>query len=171
MLNTAKNDVDNAPWMAVCPGLAIFLLVLAFNLLGDGLRDALDPRPDGLEFRGGKPQLLSMMQADTPLRLPARLHALAAMASLLERLDHQPASRSGASAAQYRGVVHQINTLLGEADPGPALDALLAAAPATAELYENIQYAYAGLCRSPQDAALQAEVAAKKVLTKAASKA
>jgi len=44
MLNTAKNYVDNAPWMAIWPGLAIFLLVLAFNLLGDGLRDVLDPR-------------------------------------------------------------------------------------------------------------------------------
>jgi peptide/nickel transport system permease protein len=44
MLNSAKNYVDNAPWMAVWPGLAIFMLVLAFNLLGDGLRDALDPR-------------------------------------------------------------------------------------------------------------------------------
>ena len=44
MLNTAKNYVDQAPWMAVWPGLAIFALVLAFNLVGDGLRDALDPR-------------------------------------------------------------------------------------------------------------------------------
>ena len=44
MLNTAKNYVDNAPWMAIWPGLAIFLLVLSFNLLGDGLRDVLDPR-------------------------------------------------------------------------------------------------------------------------------
>ena len=44
MLNTAKNYVDNAPWMAVWPGLSIFLLVLSFNLVGDGLRDALDPR-------------------------------------------------------------------------------------------------------------------------------
>jgi peptide/nickel transport system permease protein len=44
MLNTAKNYMDNAPWMAVWPGLSIFLLVLSFNLLGDGLRDALDPR-------------------------------------------------------------------------------------------------------------------------------
>jgi len=44
MLNTAKNYVDSAPWMAIWPGLSIFLLVLAFNLLGDGLRDALDPR-------------------------------------------------------------------------------------------------------------------------------
>ena len=44
MLNTAKNYMDNAPWMAVWPGLSIFLLVLSFNLVGDGLRDALDPR-------------------------------------------------------------------------------------------------------------------------------
>ena len=44
MLNTAKNYVENAPWMAIWPGIAIFLLVLSFNLLGDGLRDALDPR-------------------------------------------------------------------------------------------------------------------------------
>jgi peptide/nickel transport system permease protein len=44
MLNTARNYLDQAPWMAVWPGLSIFLLVLSFNLLGDGLRDALDPR-------------------------------------------------------------------------------------------------------------------------------
>ena len=44
MLNVAKNYVDNAPCMAIWPGLAIFVLVLAFNVLGDGLRDALDPR-------------------------------------------------------------------------------------------------------------------------------
>lgn len=44
MLNTAKDFMDSAPWMAIWPGLAIFILVLAFNLLGDGLRDALDPR-------------------------------------------------------------------------------------------------------------------------------
>jgi peptide/nickel transport system permease protein len=44
MLNTAKNYIDHAPWMAVWPGISIFLLVLSFNLLGDGLRDALDPR-------------------------------------------------------------------------------------------------------------------------------
>ena len=44
MLNVAKNFMDQAPWMAIWPGLSIFLAVLAFNLLGDGLRDALDPR-------------------------------------------------------------------------------------------------------------------------------
>ena len=44
MLNTAQRFLTNAPWMALWPGLAIFLVVLSFNLLGDGLRDALDPR-------------------------------------------------------------------------------------------------------------------------------
>jgi peptide/nickel transport system permease protein len=44
MLNTAKNYLEQAPWMSLSPGIAIFLTVLGFNLLGDGLRDALDPR-------------------------------------------------------------------------------------------------------------------------------
>ncbi|MDP2086832.1 MAG: ABC transporter permease [Gemmobacter sp.] len=44
MLNTAKNFLSQAPWMAVWPGTAIFLVVIGFNMLGDGLRDALDPR-------------------------------------------------------------------------------------------------------------------------------
>ncbi len=44
MLNTAKNFMSQAPWMALWPGAAIFLLVLSLNLFGDGLRDALDPR-------------------------------------------------------------------------------------------------------------------------------
>jgi len=44
MLNAAQRFLVNAPWMAVWPGLAIFVTVLSFNLLGDGLRDALDPR-------------------------------------------------------------------------------------------------------------------------------
>ena len=44
MLNAAQRFLTSAPWMAIWPGLAIFLVVLSFNLLGDGLRDALDPR-------------------------------------------------------------------------------------------------------------------------------
>lgn len=44
MLNTAKNFMSQAPWMSFFPGSAIFLIVLGFNLFGDGLRDALDPR-------------------------------------------------------------------------------------------------------------------------------
>lgn len=44
MLNSAQRFLTQAPWMAIYPGLAIFLTVLAFNLFGDGLRDALDPK-------------------------------------------------------------------------------------------------------------------------------
>lgn len=44
MLNTAQRFLTQAPWMALFPGAAIFLTVLAFNLFGDALRDALDPR-------------------------------------------------------------------------------------------------------------------------------
>jgi peptide/nickel transport system permease protein len=44
MLNSAQRFLTQAPWMAIYPGFAIFLTVLSFNLLGDGLRDALDPR-------------------------------------------------------------------------------------------------------------------------------
>ena len=44
MLNSAQRFLTTAPWMALWPGLGIFLVVLSFNLVGDGLRDALDPR-------------------------------------------------------------------------------------------------------------------------------
>ncbi|CAI0953798.1 Glutathione transport system permease protein gsiD [Serratia rubidaea] len=47
MLNEARADMVIAPHVAIFPSLAIFLTVLAFNLLGDGLRDALDPKLKG----------------------------------------------------------------------------------------------------------------------------
>ncbi|HEX9012050.1 MAG TPA: ABC transporter permease subunit, partial [Anaerolineaceae bacterium] len=47
MLGEEKNSVFNAPYLVIFPGLAIMVVVLSFNLLGDGLRDALDPRLRG----------------------------------------------------------------------------------------------------------------------------
>ena len=44
MLQDVQKDMFTAPWKALYPGLLIFMTVLAFNYLGDGLRDALDPR-------------------------------------------------------------------------------------------------------------------------------
>jgi peptide/nickel transport system permease protein len=44
MLNSARSYMERAPWLAVAPGLAIMLVVLGFNFLGDGLRDVLDPQ-------------------------------------------------------------------------------------------------------------------------------
>jgi peptide/nickel transport system permease protein len=44
MLASAQSQFRQAPWLAVLPGICIVVVTLALNLLGDGLRDALDPR-------------------------------------------------------------------------------------------------------------------------------
>jgi peptide/nickel transport system permease protein len=44
MLNTARGYIQMTPWLAIVPGAAIFITVLAFNFLGDAVRDTLDPR-------------------------------------------------------------------------------------------------------------------------------
>jgi len=46
MLNNAQQYLSSAPWLAIFPGVAITLAVTSFNFIGDGLRDALDPRLD-----------------------------------------------------------------------------------------------------------------------------
>jgi ABC-type dipeptide/oligopeptide/nickel transport system permease subunit len=43
MVAGGREFLFNAPWVAIAPGIAILITVLAFNFLGDGLRDALDP--------------------------------------------------------------------------------------------------------------------------------
>ena len=47
MLQEGRSFLETAPWMSIFPGVAIMLTVLAFNLLGDGIRDVLDPRSRG----------------------------------------------------------------------------------------------------------------------------
>jgi peptide/nickel transport system permease protein len=47
MLGSGRRFMELAPWVAIAPGIAIVITVLGFNLLGDGLRDALDPRLRG----------------------------------------------------------------------------------------------------------------------------
>jgi dipeptide transport system permease protein len=44
MLADSRELMERAPWVVTLPGLAILVTVLAFNLMGDGLRDALDPK-------------------------------------------------------------------------------------------------------------------------------
>jgi peptide/nickel transport system permease protein len=53
LISTGRTNLDLAPWLSIFPGLAITLLVVGFNLLGDGLRDALDPRLRGSVARAG----------------------------------------------------------------------------------------------------------------------
>ena len=47
MTQSGQQYLLSLPWMSIAPGIAIMLLVLAFNMVGDGLRDALDPRLRG----------------------------------------------------------------------------------------------------------------------------
>lgn len=93
--------------------------------------------------------------------LPERFRVLLTLAQLLERLERDMAP---ASAQQYRSVVDHLSKELAEVEPGDDLSDLLDAFPATAQLYENLHYAHAGLCRSPLDASLQAELRAKAVI-------
>lgn len=44
MLNEGRRYLQTAPWLLIYPGLAIFSTVIIFNLLGDSLRDVLDPK-------------------------------------------------------------------------------------------------------------------------------
>ena len=44
MLSEGKDFMQSAPWLMIFPGLAIFVTVVVFNMLGDSLRDILDPR-------------------------------------------------------------------------------------------------------------------------------
>ena len=46
MLNEGRNFMQSAPWMMIYPGLAIFVTVVIFNMLGDNLRDILDPKTE-----------------------------------------------------------------------------------------------------------------------------
>jgi oligopeptide transport system permease protein len=49
MISDGSNSIASYPHQALFPALALFLIMFAFNFLGDGLRDALDPRMRGVE--------------------------------------------------------------------------------------------------------------------------
>ncbi len=84
------------------------------------------------------------------------------LAQLLERLEH---SQVPVGAEQYQSVVKHLVDEFGSLPPA-ALSPLLDRHPAAAELYENLQYSHAGLCRSPLEAAMQAELRAREVLSR-----
>jgi ABC-type dipeptide/oligopeptide/nickel transport system permease subunit len=48
MVNESYVYLQTSPWLCFAPGICIFLVVFSFNMVGDGLRDALDPRLRGL---------------------------------------------------------------------------------------------------------------------------
>lgn len=97
------------------------------------------------------------------IQVPGRLVPLAAMARLLEKLD-----RSGepVDPAQYRHVVQRLQALMAECPADESLHAVLEVFPAAAELYENLHYEHAGLCRAPLERSLQSEAAAREAMAR-----
>ena len=86
------------------------------------------------------------------------------LAELLERLEH---SAEPVGPEQYLSVVNHLVEAFGDVGYGVELGALLDTHPAAAELYENINYQYAGLCRSPLETSLSAERQARQVIERA----
>ena len=105
------------------------------------------------------------MQATTRIEVPQRLGVLVTLAKLLERLEQ---SSVPVSAGQYRSVAQHLASELAAVEHDETFTKLLTVFPAMSELYENLHYEHAGLCRSLLDASLEAEIAAKAVLDRAA---
>lgn len=95
---------------------------------------------------------------------PARLTVAALLAQLLQRLDQ---SNERVGAEQYRSVVRHLAREFEQLQTDPLLSKLLDAYPAAAQLYENLNYGHAGLCRSPLEPAFDAELQARKAIARA----
>ena len=89
------------------------------------------------------------------------------LSQLLERLEH---SAVPVGAEQYRSVVMHLVSEFRDVESTPMLGKLLDAYPAAAQVYENLNYQHAGLCRSALDASLAAELAARKAIAQAMHK-
>jgi hypothetical protein len=105
------------------------------------------------------------MPSTIRIDVPPRLTALVTLAALLEKLER---GSGPVHAGQYRSVVDRLSAELAAVPQDATLNRLLEVFPATAELYENVQYAHAGLCRTPLEASMSSEVAAREVLRKVA---
>ena len=86
---------------------------------------------------------------------------LVLLAQILERLEH---SGRAIDPNQYRVLVSRLADELASTPHDAGLDAVLENFPTVSELYENLNYAHAGLCRSPLDNGLAAEVAARAAI-------
>ena len=104
----------------------------------------------------------------TPVEtLKSRLENVIALARLLERVER---SHTPLSADQYQALVKSLKVALSQAMPHDALQAVLGAHPASAELYENMHYAESGLSRAPLERSVNSERLARQALARAARK-
>jgi hypothetical protein len=101
------------------------------------------------------------MNATQPRVIPEHLRVVLTLSHVLQQLEW---STVPVGADQYRSVVSHLSEELGTLPTDADLQAVLDAYPATAELYENLNYRHAGLCRSPLDDSLAAEIKAKEAI-------
>lgn len=101
------------------------------------------------------------MNTTRPVNPKARLAVAHLLAQLLERLDR---SSEPVGAEQYRSVARHLAEEFIELQSFQGLSPLLDAFPSAAELYENLNYEHAGLCRSPLERALNAEMQARSLI-------
>jgi len=100
--------------------------------------------------------------------LKNRLETVIALARLLERVE---ASGKPVGPDQYRTLVRQLGVALSQEMPDDALQAVLGAHPAAAEVYENLHYAQSGLSRSSLERSVASEMAASQAIARAARRA
>ena len=98
------------------------------------------------------------------MNTPTLNRTLVALAQVLHRLE---SGGKPVDPEQYRSVIQHLVTELQAHAGEPGVETVLNAAPCVAEVYENLHYAHAGLCRSPLEAAVQAERQALAAITKA----
>lgn len=99
--------------------------------------------------------------------IKSRLETVIALARLLERVE---ASAVAVGADQYRALVQRLALALSQELPQDALNAVLGAHPAAAELYENLHYEQSGLSRASLERSVSSELIASQAITKAARK-
>ena len=104
------------------------------------------------------------MNATPSKALPEHLTVVLTLAHVLERLER---STVPVGAEQYRSVVRHLADELAKVPADAGLQAVLDAHPAAAQLYENLNYQHAGLCRSPLELSLTAELRAKEAIERA----
>jgi hypothetical protein len=103
------------------------------------------------------------MQPTTRIEIPPRLLTLFTLAQLLERFDRS----STVDATQYQSIVKKLIVELKRVEHDETLKRLMDVFPSLSELYENLNYEAAGLCRSHLEASIEAEAAARAVMVRA----
>jgi hypothetical protein len=107
------------------------------------------------------------MSAPNAESVRSRLETAIALARLLERVE---ASGIRIGADQYRALVQRLALALSQELPNDALNAVLGAHPAAAEIYENLHYAQSGLSRASLDRSVGSEMLASQLIARAAKR-